>query len=61
MLFKFKNEDIRTTSFTCEHMSRFVLIAGFERANVCWVHIERRNTFDDKIDYLIRYFAIFLA
>ena len=26
---------------TCEHISLFVVIAGFERANVCWGHIEK--------------------
>ena len=45
---------------TCEHISLFVLIVGFQRAlNVCWVHIEKTNTFDDKIGYLMRYFVVF--
>ena len=25
----------------CEHISSFVLIAEFEQASVCWVHISR--------------------
>ena len=33
----------------CEHISSFVLIAEFEQANVYWVHIEKTNTFEDKI------------
>ena len=31
----------------CEHISNFVLIVDFEQANVCWVHIEKPNTFED--------------
>ena len=44
----------------CEHISLFVQIAGSQRAsNVCWVHIEKKNTFDKKIGYLMRYFVVF--
>ena len=66
-LFNFKNEDIKTTSttvFSCLHCYlwtyfTFALIVAFQRAsNVCWVHIEKTNTFDDKIGYLIRYFVV---
>ena len=44
---------------TSEHISLFGLIAGFERANVCWDHIEKANTFDDKIGHFMRYFVVF--
>ena len=43
----------------CEHISSFVQIAEFEQANVCWVHIENKNTFEDKIGYIMRYVAVF--
>ena len=43
----------------CEHISSFVLIIEIEQANVCWVHIEKKNTFEDKIVYIMRYVAVF--
>ena len=43
----------------CEHISSFVLTVEFEQANVCWVHIEKTNTFEDKIGYIMRYVAVF--
>ena len=43
----------------CEHFSNFALIVDFEQAKVCWVYIEKRNTFEDKIWYIMRYVAIF--
>ena len=42
-----------------EHISSFVLIIEFEQAKVCWVHIEKKNTFEDKIGYIMRYVAVF--
>ena len=42
-----------------EHILFFALIPDFERANVCWVHIEKTNTFEDKIGYIMRYFVVF--
>ena len=39
----------------CEYISNFVLIVDFEQASFCWVHNERTNTFEDKIDYIMRY------
>ena len=44
---------------TCADISLFVLIAGFERANVWWVHVEKSNNFNDKIGYFMRYFVVF--
>ena len=29
----------------CEHVLHIVLTVDFEKANVCWVHIENVNTF----------------
>ena len=43
----------------CEHISNFVLIVDLEQANVCWVHIEKTNTFEDKIGYIMRYVVVF--
>ena len=43
----------------CEYISDFVLIVDFEQANVCWDHIEKTNTFEEKIEYIMRYFAVF--
>ena len=39
----------------CEHISHFVLIVDFEQVNVCWVHMEETNTFEDQIRYIMRY------
>ena len=43
----------------CELISNFLLIVDFEQANVCWVHIEKINTFEDKIGYIMRYVVVF--
>ena len=43
----------------CEHISNIVLIVDFEQANVCWVYIEKINTFEDKNEYTMRYAAVF--
>ena len=63
-MLKIKNEDTRTISsdtfiVNCEHTSNFVLFADVEQANVCWVHIENKNTFKDKIGYIMRYLVVF--
>ena len=31
----------------------------FEQTNVCWVHIEKTNTSEDKIGYIMRYVEVF--
>ena len=33
----------------CDHISNFVLNIDFEQANVCYVHMEKINTFDSLI------------
>ena len=43
----------------CEHISNFFLIIDFEEAKVCWVHIEKTNTFEDKIGHTMRYVVVF--
>ena len=43
----------------CEHISSFVLIIDFEQANVCCVNIEKINTFEDKIRYIMRSVVVF--
>ena len=43
----------------CEHISHFVLIVHFEQANVCLVHIEKSDTFEDKIRRIMRYVVVF--
>ena len=39
----------------CKHISNFVLIAEFEQASVCLVHIKNTYTFGDKIGHIMRY------
>ena len=39
----------------CKHISSFVLIVDFEQTNVCFVHIEKVNMFEDKIGHIMRY------
>ena len=69
-LFKIKNEDARTleicqcrhSSFfivNCKDISIFVLIVEFEQGNICWVHIEKSNTFEDEIRYIMCYVVVF--
>ena len=41
--------------FNCKNISNFVLIVAFERTNVCYVHIEKVNIFEDKIGHIMRY------
>ena len=43
----------------CEHISSFVVIFEFEQTNICWVHIEKTNTFEDKNGCIMRYVAVF--
>ena len=42
----------------CKHISNFRPIIDFEQANVFWAHIEKINTFEDKIRYIIRYVVV---
>ena len=37
----------------------FDLIVEFELANVCWVYIEKTNTFEDKTEYIMRNIVLF--
>ena len=39
----------------CEHISNFLLIIDIEQVKVCWVHIEKVSTFENKIMYIMRY------
>ena len=45
-------------SVNCEHISNFLLIIDSEPAKVCWVHIEKINTSEDKIKNVMRYVAV---
>ena len=36
-----------------EQISQFILTVNFEQANVCRVNIEKTNTFEDKINYIM--------
>ena len=38
----------------CERICNFLLIIDFEQAKVCLVHVEKRNTFENKIRCIIR-------
>ena len=42
----------------CKHISNILVIIKFEKANVFWVHIEKINTFEDKIRYIMRYAVV---
>ena len=42
----------------CEHISNVLLIIDSEQAKVCWVHIEKINTFENKIWYIMRYAVV---
>ena len=42
----------------CEHISNFLLIIDSEQAKVCWDHIEKINTFENKIWYIMRYAVV---
>ena len=43
----------------CEHISNFATIVDFAKANVCRVHIENTNTFEDKIEHAMGYVVVF--
>ena len=45
----------------CEHISNFALIVDFEQANARWIHIEKTNTFKDKIGHIICYVVVFCS
>ena len=45
----------------CEHISNFLIIIGFEQVKICWGNIEKINTFEDKIRYIMRYVAVILC
>ena len=44
----------------CKHISNFLLIIDFEQAKACWVNIEKINTFEDKISYIMRYAVVYI-
>ena len=41
-----------------EHISNFLLFIDFEKTNLCWGNIEKINTFEDKIWYIMRYVVV---
>ena len=43
----------------CEHISNFVLILDFEKANACWIYVEETSTFEDKMECIMRYVVVF--
>ena len=51
----------RSCAFTVtyEPILPFIVTTGFERANVWWVYVEKANTFDDKIGYLMSLSVVF--
>ena len=44
--------------FNCEHISNFPLSIDFEQEKVLWVHIEKINTLEGKIRYIMRYAVV---
>ena len=55
MLTIFNINDVNVFIVNCKHISKFVLIADFEQANVCLVHIEKTNIFENEIGQIMRY------
>ena len=43
----------------CKHISNFLFI-DFEQANVRWGNIEKINTFEGKIWYIMRYVVVYV-
>ena len=43
----------------CEHVSHFFIVFDFEQANFCYVHNEKKNTFEEKIGYIMRHVLVF--
>ena len=39
----------------CECISHYGLIVDFEQPSICWVNIEKTNTFKDKTGYMMCY------
>ena len=37
----------------------YCLIVNLERANICWIHAEETNTFEDKIGHIMCYVLVF--
>ena len=46
------------SNVNCKHISNFLLIINFEQANFFWIHIEKKNPFEDKIRYIMRYVVV---
>ena len=44
-----------------KHISNFLLIIGFQQANVLPVHIEKTKTFEDKIRYIHALFVVLIS
>ena len=42
----------------CERILNFLLIVDFEQAKICWAHIEKINSLEDKIRYIMRYVVV---
>ena len=56
MLTIFNINDVNSVFIVnCKNISNFILIDDFEQANICLVHIEKTNIFDDKIAHIMRY------
>ena len=45
--------------FLTVNIFQTVLIVDFEHENVCWVHIEKKITFEEKMEYIMRYIVAF--
>ena len=42
-----------------EHILNFIMTVDFEQANFSWVHIDKTNTFEGKIGYIMGYVVLF--
>ena len=43
------NGVILVSVVNCKYTSNFFLIVDFKQANICWVLIEKTNTFENKM------------
>ena len=56
---RFQKRRCSVFNVNCEHISDLFLIIDFEQANVCWAHVEKTETFEEKIRCIMRYVVVF--
>ena len=48
---------ILVSVLNCKYTSNFFLIVDFKQTNICWVLIEKTNTFEN--EYIMDYVVVF--